>query len=134
MGFKWDLLPEESFQTPEVIMGYSNEGLNGMSQAFHTLYRGHLIPDQWKTRRRPGQVMIRMLWKDCRFNMVHLSRIPYRCGSMRTVPMLLNHTTLLMELHNGRIDLVGHLVFLLLRSWSGIFLGEIFVRSCGQIS
>lgn len=53
MGFKWNLQQDESFQTPEVVMVYSDQGLNGMSQAFHTLYRQHLIPDQWKTGDRP---------------------------------------------------------------------------------
>ncbi|MBT2655214.1 alpha-galactosidase [Bacillus sp. ISL-18] len=53
MGFKWNLQPDESLQTPEVVMVYSDQGLNGMSQAFHTLYRQHLIPKQWKTEDRP---------------------------------------------------------------------------------
>ncbi|MEH7094914.1 alpha-galactosidase [Neobacillus vireti] len=53
MGFKWNLQPDESFQTPEVVMVYSDQGLNGMSQAFHTLYRQHLIPNKWKTEDRP---------------------------------------------------------------------------------
>ncbi|MFC5774775.1 alpha-galactosidase [Ectobacillus antri] len=52
-GFQWELNPKESFQTPEVVMVYSNEGLNGMSQAFHGLYRNHLIPAQWKKEVRP---------------------------------------------------------------------------------
>lgn len=52
-GFEWALKPQQSFQTPEVVMVYSNEGLNGMSQAFHGFYRGHLIPSQWKKEIRP---------------------------------------------------------------------------------
>jgi alpha-galactosidase len=52
-GFKWNLNPQASFQTPEVVMVYSNQGLNAMSQAFHTLYREHLIPAQWKKAERP---------------------------------------------------------------------------------
>jgi alpha-galactosidase len=52
-GFQWRLKPQEIFQTPEVVMVYSNEGLNGMSQAFHSLYREHLIPSQWKKEIRP---------------------------------------------------------------------------------
>ncbi|MFX3624372.1 MAG: alpha-galactosidase [Ectobacillus sp.] len=52
-GFQWALMPQESFQTPEVVMVYSDKGLNGMSQAFHNLYREHLIPSRWKKEERP---------------------------------------------------------------------------------
>jgi alpha-galactosidase len=52
-GFKWNLKPQTAFQTPEVVMVYSDKGLNGMSQAFHSLYREHLIQGQWKKAVRP---------------------------------------------------------------------------------
>ncbi|MFL6557729.1 MAG: alpha-galactosidase, partial [Bacillus sp. (in: firmicutes)] len=52
-GFKWNLKPQAAFQTPEVVMVYSNQGLNGMSQAFHSLYREHLVQAQWKKAVRP---------------------------------------------------------------------------------
>jgi alpha-galactosidase len=52
-GFHWSLGEGESFQTPEIVMVYSDSGLNGMSQAFHDLYRKHLIPAQWRTQERP---------------------------------------------------------------------------------
>jgi alpha-galactosidase len=51
--FNWGLKPGAAFQTPEVVMVYSDKGLNGMSQAFHNLYREHLIPSQWKKAERP---------------------------------------------------------------------------------
>ncbi|TCN26636.1 alpha-galactosidase [Mesobacillus foraminis] len=51
--FQWNLGPEQTFQTPEVVMVHSGEGLNGMSQAFHDLYREHLIPAQWRKGERP---------------------------------------------------------------------------------
>jgi alpha-galactosidase len=52
-GFQWNLAPGESFQTPEVVLVYSNQGLNGMSQSFHNLYRRHLIPARWRKEVRP---------------------------------------------------------------------------------
>lgn len=52
-GFQWNLEAEETFQTPEIVMVYSIDGLNGMSQAFHHLYRSHLIPRKWRTETRP---------------------------------------------------------------------------------
>jgi len=51
--FQWNLNANESFQAPEVVIVYSNEGLNGMSQVFHQLYRQHLIRDPWKQEERP---------------------------------------------------------------------------------
>ena len=52
-NFKWQLSPNEVFQTPEVVLTYSNEGLNKMSHAFHKLYRHHLIRGQHKYEERP---------------------------------------------------------------------------------
>lgn len=52
-GFCWKLNPGESFQTPEAVLVYSAEGLNGMSHAFHDLYRQHLIRGQYRDRKRP---------------------------------------------------------------------------------
>ena len=51
--FKWSLQPNENFHSPEAVMVYSAEGLNGMSQAFHDLYRNHLIPNRWQKEIRP---------------------------------------------------------------------------------
>jgi len=51
--FEWKLAPEETFQTPEVVMVYSDEGLNGMSQSFHNLYQNNLIRGKHQHRERP---------------------------------------------------------------------------------
>ena len=53
LGFHWHLSPGETFQSPEAIMVYSDQGLNGMSQTFHNLYRNQLISEQWKKKERP---------------------------------------------------------------------------------
>lgn len=42
--FEWKLEPEEEFETPEVVIAFSDEGLSGMSRQFHDAYRNHLIP------------------------------------------------------------------------------------------
>ena len=52
-GFSWCLKPGEEFQTPEGVMVYSTEGMNGMSQAFHRLYRTRLARGYWRDRERP---------------------------------------------------------------------------------
>ena len=52
-GFKWTLGKGESFQTPEMVMIYSEAGLNGMSQTFHKLYRTRLARGTWRDKVRP---------------------------------------------------------------------------------
>lgn len=51
--FEWPLKEGEAFQTPEAVMVYSRQGLSGMSQAFHKLYRSRLVRGYWRDRERP---------------------------------------------------------------------------------
>ena len=51
--FKWLLEGGEEFQTPEVVMIYSDKGLNGMSHIYHDLYRNRLIRGVWRDKTRP---------------------------------------------------------------------------------
>ena len=51
--FSWLLKPGDSFQTPEAVMVFSDEGLNGMSQIYHSLYRHRLARGVWRDRPRP---------------------------------------------------------------------------------
>jgi alpha-galactosidase len=51
--FSWPLGPGESFVTPESVLVFSDSGLNGMSQAFHGLYRTRLARGFWRDRDRP---------------------------------------------------------------------------------
>lgn len=51
--FNWLLSPDESFQTPEAVMVYSDQGLNKMSQTFHSLYKERLARGYWKDKARP---------------------------------------------------------------------------------
>ena len=52
-GFSWELNQGETFQTPEVVMVYSDQGLNKMSQVYHRLYRTRLMRDYWRDKARP---------------------------------------------------------------------------------
>lgn len=52
-GFSWELEAGDTFQTPEVVMVYSNEGLGAMSREFHSLYRENLMRGTWKDQERP---------------------------------------------------------------------------------
>lgn len=51
--FCWKLGKGQTFQAPEVVMVYSDQGLGKMTRTFHTLYRNHLIRSVWKDRKRP---------------------------------------------------------------------------------
>lgn len=51
--FNWLLESGESFQTPEVVLVYSDQGLNGMSQTYHELYRTRLAKGNWRDKPRP---------------------------------------------------------------------------------
>ncbi|SCC06279.1 alpha-galactosidase [Weissella bombi] len=51
--FDWEIAPKDSFQTPEVIMTYSNTGLNGMSQSLHDLLRQRVVRSKYKNTERP---------------------------------------------------------------------------------
>ncbi len=52
-NFLWPLGPGESFQTPEAVIVYTRDGLNGMSHVFHQLYRKRLARGIWKEKNRP---------------------------------------------------------------------------------
>ena len=52
-NFDWKLDCGESFQTPEAVVIFSDQGLNGMSQTFHKLYQKRLARGYWRDRPRP---------------------------------------------------------------------------------
>lgn len=49
-GFSWKMKEGERFQTPEAVMVYSKDGLNGMSRIFHKLYRSRLARGVWRDK------------------------------------------------------------------------------------
>lgn len=51
--FKWKLLPDEEFTSPEAIMVYSADGIGGMSRQFHKLIRKHICRGKYRDIRRP---------------------------------------------------------------------------------
>lgn len=52
-GFGWQLIPGETFQTPEVILTYSDEGFGKMSRTYHKLYRTRLVRGKYREEERP---------------------------------------------------------------------------------
>ncbi|SDD04651.1 alpha-galactosidase [Paenibacillus sp. UNCCL117] len=51
--FSWQLDPGEAFQTPEVVMVYSDKGLSGMSAIYHRMYRSRLCRGAYRDKERP---------------------------------------------------------------------------------
>ena len=64
-GFSWQLAPGEAFQTPEALLSFSTEGLNGLSGNYHDLIRQLVIPARWQKAPRP--VLINS-WEGCYFD------------------------------------------------------------------
>ena len=64
-GFRWQLNPGESFQTPEAILSYSAEGLNALSRNYHRVIRDEVIPPRWRGVRKP--VLVNS-WEACYFD------------------------------------------------------------------
>ena len=62
--FSWLLEPGESFQTPEAVLAFSDEGYSGLSRQFHDLYRESLLPKRFAKKPRP--VVINN-WEGTRF-------------------------------------------------------------------
>ncbi|AGB42387.1 alpha-galactosidase [Halobacteroides halobius DSM 5150] len=51
--FNWLLEPKQSFQAPEVVLVYSDQGINKMSQTYHKLYRTRLARGKFRDKERP---------------------------------------------------------------------------------
>lgn len=51
--FEWLLEPGASFQTPEAVLAYSNQGLGGLSLTYNRLYRTRLCRGPWRDAERP---------------------------------------------------------------------------------
>lgn len=51
--FEWELNKDESFETPEAVMTFSNRGFNGMSHNMHNFVNQHIVRGEWKNRQRP---------------------------------------------------------------------------------
>ncbi len=51
--FEWELKKDESFETPEAIMTFSDNGFGGMSRNFHGFINNHIVRGEWKGKERP---------------------------------------------------------------------------------
>lgn len=51
--FNWELGTGEAFETPEVVMVYTDKGLGDMSRIYHKLYRDRLCRGRYQFEERP---------------------------------------------------------------------------------
>jgi alpha-galactosidase len=63
--FSWLLGPGEVFETPEVLMTYSDRGLSALSDSYHRFIRSHICKSAYMERKRP--VLINS-WEACYFD------------------------------------------------------------------
>ncbi|MEN6470542.1 MAG: alpha-galactosidase [Clostridiaceae bacterium] len=63
--FSWALENGESFSTPEAVITFSHEGLNGASQHMHNFVNEHIVRGAWKNRGRP---IVINTWEGCYFD------------------------------------------------------------------
>lgn len=63
--FCWHLNPGDTFETPEVVLAYSNEGIGGMSRAYHDAYRNHLIHSKYAKASRP---IVMNIWEGLHYD------------------------------------------------------------------
>ncbi|MBK0347761.1 alpha-galactosidase [Aerococcaceae bacterium zg-ZJ1578] len=52
-NFNWVLKPGQQFESPEAVLTFSEEGMNGMSQNFHHFIEKNVIPPQFNQKLRP---------------------------------------------------------------------------------
>ena len=63
--FEYVLEENQSFQSPEVVIQYTNKGLGEMSRIYHKLFNNHLIKGVWKNKKRP---LLLNSWEGCYMN------------------------------------------------------------------
>lgn len=51
--FNWELKPDSSFVTPEVLVAYSDEGLDGLAREYGSFIENHIIDFKWLSKPRP---------------------------------------------------------------------------------
>lgn len=51
--FSWELKPNEQFSTPEVILSYSDSGMETLSHNFHNVIRNNICRGEFKQSERP---------------------------------------------------------------------------------
>ena len=67
-NFCRSVAPGESFETPEAVMAWSDGGLNGLSDNFHSFVNRHIVPKYWQFKERP---ILYNSWEGCGMDFTH---------------------------------------------------------------
>lgn len=51
--FEWELKKGETFETPEAVLSFSDQGFNGLSYHFHQFVDHHIVPKPFSFKQRP---------------------------------------------------------------------------------
>jgi alpha-galactosidase len=63
--FGVQLAPEATFETPEAVLWWSDQGFNGLSKRMHDFVNEHIVPKYWRFRHRP---VLYNNWEGCMFD------------------------------------------------------------------
>ncbi len=64
-GFSWEVLPNDSFETPEAVMTFTTEGYRGISLNMQHFVREHIVRGKYKGKPRP---ILLNSWEAAYFN------------------------------------------------------------------
>lgn len=64
-NFRWNLEKGESFSTPEMVISFSDSGLNALSHNFHALIKNRVCRGVYRDKKRP---VLLNLWEACYFD------------------------------------------------------------------
>ncbi len=67
-NFSLTLQPDQSFETPEAVMTFSDQGFDGLSERMHHFVNHHIVPKQWQNKPRP---VLFNDWEGCMFDFDH---------------------------------------------------------------
>ena len=123
-GFDWKLEPGESFQTPEAVLVYSENGLNGMSQTFQKLYAKRLARGYWRDKARP---ILNNNWEATYFDftedrLVEIAGKAKECGVELFVSVVYHQSSHLLPLSAKNFALVDvyKIDYLFLAAYKGL--------------
>lgn len=71
-NFRRELLPGETFETPEAVLCFSEKGFSGASEKFHRFVNRCIVPEYWQYRSRP---VLYNSWEGCGFRFSHRSLV-----------------------------------------------------------
>ena len=64
-NFAKELAPDTSFETPEAVLAWSDEGYDGLSRRMHGFINRHIVPKAWQFKERP---VLYNSWEGCMFD------------------------------------------------------------------